>query len=262
MSRAGRYDPLGALNSSDLFVYGESPVTAAKLNRWDSNIAASFWLVQSLLRNIAIPEGEARLAALGNPPPLKVEAQEIPDMTVRIQPGLLIGPGWVAGASAAGRIPETGSIAAPSVQARIDAIGINAEGQWVHLAGQEAAAPESPDLPSETVHLADLYLRPGSVSILDADDAVNGYIIDQRPPLLFSRAHQHTAIEQPAETCDGARTAFSTQQRFLAGSLRVYANGLALIPAVHYTEDGDHMGYAFVNPPPAGFVIHHEYQPA
>ena len=54
MSRAGRYDPLGALNSSDLFVYGESPVTAAKLNRWDSNIAASFTL-RSLFAISAFP---------------------------------------------------------------------------------------------------------------------------------------------------------------------------------------------------------------
>ena len=48
------------------------------------------------------------------------------------------------------------------------------------MTGTEAASPEPPDPEEDCVALAQLYLRVGMSSIKNADDAVNGYIIDAR----------------------------------------------------------------------------------
>ncbi len=47
-------------------------------------------------------------------------------------------------------------------------------------AGTEASTPAAPDPDSNSIALADLYLRKGMSSIKTADDATNGYVVDRR----------------------------------------------------------------------------------
>jgi len=261
MTLVGRYDASFEGVSGSLFVYGESPVTSLKLNRWHGNIDAGFWLLHRLVRLLATGDDTPYLLDETANDPFLLEEQATPDMTVKVNPGFLFGPGYLVGLSAGISLPTVGTFTAPVANPRIDSVGVRETGEWVVASGTEAASPAAPSLDADTVRLADIYLRVGSNSIRDTDDGTNAYLIDQRPDRLRPFGHRHTGPESPTESPDGTRTQFSTSDRFVSGSLRVYVNGLQQMPTTHYTEDSDHRGYTFVTAPSAGFLVHHEYQP-
>jgi len=60
------------------------------------------------------------------------------------------------------------------VEARLDTWGVTVK------SGTEAVSPNPPNADADSIVLARLYLRPGMTSIKDADDSVNGYVIDAR----------------------------------------------------------------------------------
>jgi hypothetical protein len=181
MTRVGKHDPGYEGCTGTLFVYGESPVTSTKLNRWSGNLEAGFWLLQRILCQVFGGEGNPLLLSPDETPPLQVHEQETPNMTIRVSPGFLIGPAYLAGVSQVETVPATGSITAPVNQPRIDSLGILESGEWVLVTGTEAATPVAPNLPVDAVRLADIYLRVGATSILDSDDEENAYLIDRRP---------------------------------------------------------------------------------
>jgi hypothetical protein len=261
MTRAGKYSASFLGPASSLFVYGESPVASVKLNRWDGNIDAGFWLLHRALRVLAGADAAPYLVGSDGEDPLKVLAQSTPNLTVKVSPGLVLGPSYLMGLSAEETLPITGAFVAPAANPRIDAIGIKETGDWVVATGAEAATPTAPALGSDVVRLANIYFRVGATSIKSSDDGVNGYIIDQRPRRLSALAHRHVGPSAPPQTPNGTITNFTTAERFVAGTLRVFVNGLAQIPVTHYSEDSNHQGYTFVFAPKTGFVIHHEYQP-
>ncbi|MCG3197207.1 MAG: hypothetical protein GHCLOJNM_01692 [bacterium] len=261
MTRVGSYNAGFEGPTSSLFVYGESPVTSAKLNRWNGNIEAGFRLLHRLVRILAGGDSAPYLVGNEGTDPLKVSAQATPSLTVKVASGIALGPTYAMGLSSDETVPAAGAFVAPSGNPRIDSIGIRETGEWVIAAGTESATPSAPLLDPDVVRLADVYLRVGATSIKNSDDGVNGYLIDRRPRRLSALAHRHVAPASPPETPNGSATNFSTSERFVAGTLRVYVNGLAQLPSTHYTEDSDREGYTFLTAPPSGFVIHHEYQP-
>ena len=261
MSAIGQYDATFEGVGGDLFVYGESPVTSAKLNRWHGNIDAGFWMLHRLLRILAAADGDPYLMGVDGDEPLQVEERSTPGMTVEVAPGFALGPSYLLGLPDEAILPETGSFSAPTSNPRIDAVGIRETGEWVIETGEEASSPVAPSLDADTVPLADIYFRVGSSAIKTVDDGSNAYIIDRRPRRISALGHRHVGPATPAESPDGSRTGFSTTDRFVAGTLWVAVNGLLQIPTTHYTEDADLMGYTFVQPPPTGYLIQHEYQP-
>lgn len=261
MMRVGRHTPTLAVNAASLWVYAESPVTSAKLNLWAGNLEAGFWLLHRAVRLLADPEGSPRLLSEPGGTPLKVHQRAAPDLTVRVDPGFALGPEFLVGLSGEAALPETGEFAPPTSHPRIDAIGIDEEGDWVIETGAEAETPIAPELPEGVIPLCEIHWRVGSSSILDADDETNAYIVDLRPPVFEGRVHRHSEVEQPPESPDGSRTSFTTSVPYAAGSLRVFVNGLLQIPGLHYTESEEGEGYEFVSPPPAGYLIAHTHQP-
>lgn len=261
MTLAGQYDAQFEGVSGDLFVYGESPVASSKLNRWHGNIDAGFWLLHRVLRILAADDGAAYLIANDGEEPFLVEQQPTPDMTVKVSPGFALGSEYLIGLSAETSLPETGTFSAPVAHPRIDAVGVRQTGEWVVETGEESSSPAAPVLGADTVPLANIHFRVGCTSVKTIDDGTNAYIIDTRPRRISALGHRHVSPTAPAESPDGSRTGFSTAERFVSGSLRVAVNGLIQLPSTHYTEDADKMGYTFVQPPPAGYSIQHEYQP-
>jgi len=260
MTRVGKYDPASSENSSSLWVYGEVPVSSAKLNSWNGNIDAGFWLLHRILNLLADDAGGPYLVGAEGSEPFLVEEQTTPDLTVQVRTGFALGPTYLLGASDAETLPESGTFTAPTSDPRIDSIGIRESGEWVIETGTESATPTPPTLDADVIHLADVYLRVGAVSIKNSDDSSNAYLIDKRPRKISSIAHRHSQLVSPAETPDGVRNDFSTADRFVMGTLHVYVNGLRQAPGVHYTEDSDLLGYTFTQAPPTGFAIHHEYE--
>jgi len=261
MTLFGKYDAAFEAGAGSLFVYGESPLASAKLNRWHGNIEGALHLIHRLVRVLAADDSEKYLIGPQGDEPLKVEEQSPPDLTVRVSPGLALGPSYLVGLSESAVLPEMGTFTPPTANPRIDVIGARETGEWVILTGTEDASPTAPELDDDTIPLAEIYFRVGSASIQNTDDSSNAYITDRRPRRLPTFAHRHAGPASPAEAPDGVRTEFSTDGPFVPGSLRVYVNGLQQIPGVHYEEDEDGEGYVFASAPPAGSVVHHEYQP-
>jgi hypothetical protein len=194
MTRIGRYNPANEEVTSNLFVYGESPVTSTKLNHWDGNIDAGFWLVHHALRMLVGTDEVPKVIGPESSEPLKIRAQATPDMTVRIEPGILVGPAYLAGLSVGETLPLSGVFTAPTANPRIDSIGLLESGEWVITTGTEAESPTAPSLPDGAVCLANLFLRVGATSILDTDDTAQAYLIDLRPSQVTCRAHQHASL--------------------------------------------------------------------
>lgn len=262
MSGIGLYDPTDPRYASSLWSYGEAPVRSLKLNQWDGNIAAGFALLHQITALLlAGGAGPRLITALDQGDPLRVSASPIPDLTVRIAPGYLIGGNGIAGLTEAATVPEIQPFAVPLALPRIDTIALNAQGTVLLLTGTESASPAAPDAPAGAIPLADVFHRPGETSLLDHDDGVNGYLIDRRPPPLCGQAHRHNTDRSPAESPDGVRTAFSTAEPFTPGSLGVSLNGVLQVPgpAGDYLEQSDGGGYTFAIPPKPGDDIAHGY---
>jgi len=262
MTEYGKYDPENPEHSSLLFSYGEVPVASAKLNRWNGNIAASLdFLAEAAVTLFGGLADDFILPGLASEP-LLVRAQETPDMTVRVSAGRCIVSRYFAGIDAETTLPETDSITAPATNDRIDIVVIERSGNARIMGGTEGDPPAAPDATAGTLKLAELYLRPGATVIKDTDDGTNGFITDARPSLLSGRAHRHAGDREPQESPDGTRTAFSTDGVFLAGTLRVYLNGVLQRPGASgdYTEDSDRAGYTFTSAPKTGDIIQHFYE--
>lgn len=63
----------------------------------------------------------------------------------------------------------------------------------------------------------------------------------------------------PTEITDGSRTNFSTESRFIEGTLDVYLNGKLQQEGMEYTVDADLQGYTFTFTPITGEQIQHRY---
>lgn len=108
---------------------------------------------------------------------LKVVAQGTPDMTVAVGAGSALIVGQVGGLLAA---VSTAALVAPVTNDRIDTVQLDQAGNVEVKTGAENAAPTAPAVDADALSLAEIYLRPGALSIKDADDATNGYITDSR----------------------------------------------------------------------------------
>ncbi|MBE7560548.1 hypothetical protein HS125_17030 [bacterium] len=261
MSGFGRYSPTRAEHGSSLWSYGEVPVASAKLNTWNGNVAAALdFLHHSLARLVGAAEADFVLS-LGTGAELKVVAQAVPNMTVKVRAGSAFVDGFVCGLSADVTLPLSGTLAAPVEYPRIDLVYLDAYGEPHILAGPESGAPVVPDTPAGTLKLAEVYHRVGETSIEDSDDAENGYLTDFRPIRILGRAHEHPrgSDRAPAESPDGARVTFSTPQKFRAGTLRVWLNGVEQDPAL-VVEDAGQESYTFTTAPFSGDRLSHDYE--
>jgi len=158
------------------WAFQERPVASAKLNLWDDRIETALELVYFLLTQAwGGGDGVVRGAAAED---LKVQATSPVGTSVEVAPGYAFVsqlPYKLAATT------QTADVAAPSAQPRIDLVQAALDSWSVMIkTGSEAASPEAPDADSDCIALAQLYLRPGMTSIKDADDSVNGYIIDVR----------------------------------------------------------------------------------
>jgi len=84
----------------------------------------------------------------------------------------------IAGSTAA-EITDPSTGVAPALR-RIDLVVWTAGTGITVVTGVEGAVPVAPATPASSVLLAHVYCRKGMVSIKDADDASNGYIVDAR----------------------------------------------------------------------------------
>jgi len=217
MSGFGKYNASEPSHGSSLFGYGEVPVASNKLNVWNGNIEASLnWLVQC----VAILMGgrlEDFILDEEGGQELKARAANPPGLSVRIQPGRALVSQYFSGLDMEQILPSAGSFAVPVSHPRRDLIYLDRYGKTGLVQGQESESPAIPEVPALTIPLAVVHLRPGMVSVLDADDGTNGHLIDLRPRLLRGLAHRHGNDRIPAESCDGERTAFSTLNKFVEG---------------------------------------------
>jgi hypothetical protein len=158
------------------WAFQERPVASSKLNDWDDRIEAAFELVHYLL-NQAWGGGEGVLrGATAND--LAAAALDPPAMAVEVQPGYAFIGGCPYRLKAAVRSAD---VTAPVSHPRIDVVQARLDNWDVTVKmGEEAASPFSPEADPDCMALAELYLRPGMVSIRDADDGTNGYIADVR----------------------------------------------------------------------------------
>lgn len=158
------------------WAYGERPVTSAKLNAWDAHIAAALELAFNLI-NRALGGGDGVIFGLADM--LRVEAGAPPGMTVTVRPG----SAFIAGMPFRLTAPaETTPITPPTGAPRVDAVRVRLSDWGIFLqAGNEHAAPQPPAPTSDTLTLAELYLRPEMNAVRNADNGTDGYIIDRRP---------------------------------------------------------------------------------
>ncbi len=104
--------------------------------------------------------------------------QDTPDLTLKVEAGVFV-IGKTTVSFAGGNSP---SFTAPSVNPRIDLLVINDSGVLSRVVGAEGASPAVPDKPNDKVVIAEVFNRVGQTTILDEDDASNGYIqLDARP---------------------------------------------------------------------------------
>lgn len=158
------------------WAFEERPVSSAKLNQWDDRIEAALEIAFFLLNQAwGGGSGVLRGIAAGE---LAVAATSPVGLRVAVAPGYAFIAGYPFRLSAA---TETAEIVPPATNGRIDLVQANLATWSVSVkAGVEAASPSAPPPDSGAIPLAELVLRPGMASIEDADDAVNGYIVDAR----------------------------------------------------------------------------------
>lgn len=258
MAQYGIYNPQNAENTSGLFSFQEVPVTSSKINRWNANIAAGFHLVQQVLSIIASQAGNAVLTVNDNAP-LKATASTPEDMTVRVAAGWAVIANTLAGIDQDTSLPLGGIFTAPVSNPRIDLIILRNTGQLDILTGTETVSPSPPSVPADSMAIAQVYLRPGSTKTFNSDQGSEGYLFDARERIVIGDAHKHALDRVPAETPDGIRAQFSTQDYFRPGTIDVYLNGVLQLNGVDYSEDSSFMGYTFSTPPLPHYTIQHRY---
>lgn len=156
--------------------FEERPVASSKLNLWDDRIEAALELAFFLLSQAwGGGSGVIRGASTHD---LKPEALDPPGLSVRVQPGYAFINGFPFKLAAA---VETIDMIPPSSLGRIDLVQASVETWGIGIkTGQEAVTPSPPPLDSGCIAIARLHLRPGMISIKNADDGNNGYIEDVR----------------------------------------------------------------------------------
>lgn len=264
MPQYGQYKPDNSENLSTLFSYQEVPLTSTKLNRWNGNISVGFELLHSVCA-VLLAKGQAGVLTSVSPDSLRVRAQAAPDLTVLAMPGWASLGDSFAGLRRSLSAPVGGSILPPLSMPRIDLVLLNVFGEIIVLSGTESLIPQSPATPVDTIALAQLYLRPGMVRILEEDDGEQGYIIDARQSFLIGDSHRHAEDHAPQEPPDGSRTSFHTRHFYREGTLDIYLNGVLQERGFDYMETGNHRGYTFFLAPKNRsrlqhrYVIDHEY---
>lgn len=159
------------------WTFEERPVASSKLNLWDDRIETALELIHFLLvQTYGGGEGVLRGVTQDD---LLVKATAPAGLSVEVQPGYALISDYPYKLAAATEIlPVTTPVTDPRrdlVQARLATWDVSVK------TGTEAATPNAPSPDADALPLAELYLRPGMTTIEDADDAVNGYIIDVRP---------------------------------------------------------------------------------
>ena len=258
MANLGKYDPTRESHSSSLFIYGEVPVSSAKLNRWNGNVDASLEAVNRAISRLVNADQNAALDT-GCGGSLKVAAQPTPNMTVRILAGVGIIHPYVVATTTGGSLPGEGMIEPPVSAPRIDVVYIRQDGESGIITGTEGLFPVAPAIPTGAMALAEIYLRPGCTAIKEFDDGLNGYLVDLRTLVSVGPSHRHSVDRTPPEVPDGETVHFSTGLPFRSGTLEVFLNGVMQASAVDYTEEETCRGYVFHSPPPTGSIIQHRY---
>ncbi len=263
MTAHGKYNPENLIHTSSMWRYGEVPVASAKLNCWNGNIKDALDLINNLATLLFGGISGDFILDEGTGTELQVVAQDPPGLAVNVMPGFAIVSRCFAGIDTVQAIPDANPFVPPTSNSRIDILVMSQEGTITVIGGTESANPAVPATPAMTMKLAEIVHRVGETSIKDADDGVNGYIIDTRPEFLCGRSHRHNTDRTPPEVPDGNRTQFSTLEKFVAGTLEVYVNGVMQALGSSTVEpDGDQHGYTFADPPPADYVLEHRYQVA
>lgn len=158
------------------WAFQERPVASAKLNTWDDRIEGALELVHRLL-SLAWGGGDGVVRG-ATADDLKIVARAPEGMSATVRPGMAFISGFPY--DLADEL-ETATVAAPSSDPRIDLVQARLDNWDVSIkTGTEAASPTAPQADADAIPLAELFLRPGMTSIKDADDALNGYIIDAR----------------------------------------------------------------------------------
>jgi hypothetical protein len=258
MAQYGRYNPENSENTSTLFVFQEAPLTSAKVNRWNGNIAAAFDLLHRACASLFARNNSAVITTQGEDS-LKVDPAESPNMTVKVNPGLAVMQESFAGTMVEQVLPAGGVFTAPVEHPRIDLIVLTDAGELDVVQGVEADTPIAPETSSGLLVLAQIFQRVGAVSIVAEDDSSQSYIINVRPRVLLGEAHLHGADAAPDQAPDGERTQFFTGHIYRAGSLDIFLNGVLQLQGVDYQEDELRNGYTFTQSPLAHYRIQHRY---
>lgn len=261
MTERGKYNPQNPSHTSSLWRYGEVPVPSSKLNAWNGNIEDALSLATTMTA-LLFGAGSADFVLHdGSGTALQAVEQSPPNMTIRIKAGYALVSRYFAGLDADQVAPAIGTITSPAAHPRVDRVCIDREGRITLIEGEESTNPEPPGTPPDCMALADIRHRPGETCIKETDDGFNAHIIDMRPLPLTGRAHRHNTDRAPIETANGDRTVFHTLEKFVAGTLDVYVNGvLQRYGSTTLLPLDDQRGYEFATAPPAGYVIEHRYQ--
>ena len=156
--------------------YQERPVASAKLNQWDDRIEAALEMLHFLVcRAWGGGDGVLRGVTLDD---LRVRAASSPSLRVDV------GAGWAFIDGLPFRIDEkrtSAPIAAPTTDPRIDLVEARLDAWDIRVrTGVEAASPVAPEPESGGIALAYVHCRPGMTQVLDADNGVDGWIVDAR----------------------------------------------------------------------------------
>lgn len=161
------------------WAHGEQPVASAKLNAWDNRIEAALSLAYFLLHHAW--GGQDGVVPGAAPDDLLVTETDPPSMSVAVAAGYAMINGepfhLPTPAVAAPIVPPAADSRIDIVQARLMDWSITVK------QGQEDASPTPPQADSDALVLAEVFVRPGAMSILDTDDSTNGYLTDVRHTL-------------------------------------------------------------------------------
>ncbi len=165
----------GPAYTKTTWAFEERPVASAKLNTWDDRIEAALELAHFLQAQAW--HGRDGVLRAGNSR-LKAQALAAPGLAVEV----LLGHAFIGGFPCVlAAATETVDVAPPVTHDRIDLVQACLATWNVSVkTGTEAETPAAPAADADCLALAQLYLRPAMASIKNADDAVNGYIIDVR----------------------------------------------------------------------------------
>ncbi len=166
----------GKAYTKTTWTFQERPVASSKLNAWDDRIESALEVIHYLL-NLAWGGGSGVLRG-ATTYDLKVVATATPGLSVQVKPG------WAFISKFPYRLDttlDTVAVTPPTANPRIDLVQARLATWDASIkTGTESSSPVAPNPDTDCIALGKLYLRPGMTSIKDADDGVNGYIIDAR----------------------------------------------------------------------------------